>query len=83
MKLLLFIRVNSQVLFTCNIDTRTAVLFIARRIREIFPDPHDQQYRRHDNGRKHGGGTEYYGENDSEKGRKEIVHGSKEACDMK
>jgi hypothetical protein len=54
---------NSQVMFIRNIET--SVLLAGRHIAEFFPDPHDQEQRRNDNGSKHGGGTEEAGEKNS------------------
>lgn len=80
MKFLLFMGANRQVLFTCNIETLRAFLLAGWGTGEFFPNPYDQQERRHDNRREHGSNTEYSGKNDSEKSRKKIVHEQEEVC---
>ena len=74
MKFLLFMGANRQVLFTCNIELSVLFSLAGWRAGEFFPNPYDQQERRHDNRGKHGSSTEYSGKNDSEKSRKKIVH---------
>lgn len=53
---------------------------MGRLVAEFFPNPHDQQERRHDNCREHRSCTEDCSKKDPEKRSEKIIHEWEEVC---